>query len=101
MEKCEADEFIDKDGKKCVDKCENVKSLTNNKCLDTCPTDSTANSDTKVCECDQTKPFINVAGDKCLAECPEGNEDSNNDKQCDGEFIFTPRSITNRTVASI
>ena len=67
MEKCGDDEFIDKYGKKCVDKCENVKSLTNNKCLDTCPTDSTANSDTKVCECDQTKPFINVAGDGCLA----------------------------------
>ena len=101
MGKCGANEFIDKDGKKCVDNCENVKSLTYTKCLDTCPTDSTANSATKVCECDQTKPFINVAGDKCLVKCPEGNKDSNNDKKCDGEFIFTPRSITNRTVASI
>ena len=88
MEKCGANEFIDKHGKKCIDKCENVKSLTNTKCLDTCPIDSTANSTTKVCECDQTKPFINVAGDKCLAKCPEGFEDANNDKQCDGEFIF-------------
>ena len=74
VEKCGNKEFINKDGDKCVKKCEDVEkiSLRQNKCLDTCPPDSTANSDTKVCECEKTKLFINVAGDMCLDECPNG-----------------------------
>ena len=74
VEKCGDKEFINKDGDKCVKKCEDVEkiSLSQNQCLDTCPADSTANSDTKVCECEKPKLFINVAGDMCLDECPNG-----------------------------